>query len=301
LVRQFHGTVDTVVLACGEANDRKWRRDFQRQLAGTRLEFFVEPAFNYLSEQKRSVEKVTRRIRAAFRELFPGKSARACLVWAHNLGIGRNLLLTRELTRACRQHHIPLLAHHHDWWFDNRWFRWPEFRRCGFRSLRAVALAIFPPVSNARPVAINRTDARILQLQFSRRAVWLPNLADPAPSSSTARARAAKNWLTRNLADNGPVWILPCRLLRRKNIAEALLLTRWLRPQAWLVTTGGVSSADEQPYADRLAAAARRHGWRLRLGLLRGEETAKPGVHELLAASEAGGLTSLQEGFGLAD
>ena len=95
------------------------------------------------------------------------------------------------------------------------------------------------------------------------------------------------------------MWLLPCRLLRRKNIAEALLLTRWLRPEAWLVTTGGVSSAEEQAYADGLAAAAQTHGWRLRLGILHGDESQKPSVPELLAASEAVLLTSLQEGFGL--
>jgi hypothetical protein len=96
-----------------------------------------------------------------------------------------------------------------------------------------------------------------------------------------------------------PVWILPCRLLRRKNIGEALLLTRWLRPEALLVTTGGASSSEEQSYSEALATAARRHRWPLRLGVLRGDETHKPSVAELLAASEAVLLTSIQEGFGL--
>jgi hypothetical protein len=95
------------------------------------------------------------------------------------------------------------------------------------------------------------------------------------------------------------VWLLPCRLLRRKNVAEACLLTRWLRPEAWLVTTGGVSSADEQAYATRLEEAARAGGWRLRLSMLAGAEGAKPSVPELLVASEAVVLTSVQEGFGL--
>ncbi len=47
------------------------------------------------------------------------------------------------------------------------------------------------------------------------------------------------------------------------------------------------------------AAAAHRHHWRLRLGVLAGEEARKPSVPELLAASEAVILTSIQEGFGL--
>ncbi|MBL9209669.1 MAG: glycosyltransferase, partial [Opitutaceae bacterium] len=95
------------------------------------------------------------------------------------------------------------------------------------------------------------------------------------------------------------VWLVPCRLLRRKNLAEALLLTRWLRPEAWLVTTGRVSSADEEAYAAALGDAARRQGWRLRLGVLGGGGPDRPAVDALLAASEAVLLTSLQEGFGL--
>ncbi len=299
LIREFNGAIDGVVVACGEANDREWNKYFQGQLAGTPVEFLVEPAFNYFSEQKRSANKITGQIRAALGEIFSGAPDGAVLVWAHNLGIGRNLLLTRELTRASEQLKIPLIAHHHDWWFDNRWFRWSEARRCGFRSLRAVARAIFPPAPNARHAAINQKDARILRRHFPQGTAWLPNLADRAPALPAVRVRAAKDWLSRKLADDAPVWLMPCRLLRRKNIAEALLLTRWLRPEAWLVTTGGVSSTDEHAYANGLAAAARRAGWRLRLGILNGLESGKPGVSELLAASEAVLLTSIQEGFGL--
>jgi hypothetical protein len=105
--------------------------------------------------------------------------------------------------------------------------------------------------------------------------------------------------LREQLGSAAPVWLIPCRLLRRKNVAEAVLLTRWLRPEAWLVTTGSVSSAEEQAYADHLSHAAQRHHWRVRLGILRGDETAKPAVPDLLAASEAVLLVSLVEGFGL--
>ena len=114
LARQFNGALETVALACGEANDRKWNVCFRERLAGTQVEFFVEPAFNYLSEQRRSAHAVTQLIRAAFAKMFAAASAKNCLVWAHNLGIGRNLLLTRELTRICAAQGIPLVAHHHD-------------------------------------------------------------------------------------------------------------------------------------------------------------------------------------------
>src|SRR5213078_693955 len=129
---------------------------------------------------------------------------------------------------------------------------------------------------------------------------WVPNLTERARDPEPARVRKARGWLQEQLNERGaPVWIVPCRLLRRKNIAEALLLARWLRPEAWLVTTGDVSSKEEARYADKLRAATRKHRWRLRLSLLAGGEAQKPTVAELVATSECLLLTSVQEGFGL--
>ncbi len=300
LVRQFDGALETVKLVTGEAADAEWNSSFAKRLDPTPVEIFVEPAFNYLSAQKRSPAEVTRRARYALEKLFANISSADCLVWAHNLGLARNLILARELVRVCEAGGIPVVAHHHDWWFDNRWQRWPEMRRFGFHALKQVAKTIFPSTRNIQHIAINRSDARILQRHFPGRAHWLPNLSEPLQSPTTVRIREARVWLARRLREaNAPVWILPCRLLRRKNIAEALLLTHWLRPEAWLVTTAGVSSEDEQPYADALARAARSHGWRLQLGVLSTDATRKPTVPELLKTSEAVLLTSIQEGFGL--
>ena len=220
------------------------------------------------------------------------------LAWAHNQGVGRNLLLTRALNEACASADIPLLMHHHDWWFDNRWPRWPEMRRSGFRTLSAVARTLFPPLATVRHAAINQAEAAILQRYLGRTAGWIPNPADPSPKISAPRRRWARGWLDRSLGERAPVWLVPCRLLRRKNLAEALLLTRWLRPEAWLVTTGGVSSAAETAYGQTLETAARKEGWRMRLGVLSGGDP-QPSVAELLAVSEVILLTSVQEGFGL--
>jgi hypothetical protein len=173
-------------------------------------------------------------------------------------------------------------------------------RRCGFRSLAAPARAVFPQSGNVLHVAINHADAAILSRHFGKGALWLPNLAEPATPPPAARIGSAHRWLRNKLSHDGaPVWLLPCRTLRRKNVAEALLLTRWLRPEAWLVVTGAASSADESPYFNALERAAHEHHWRLRLGVLAGDESRKPTVPELLAASEAVLLTSIQEGFGL--
>jgi glycosyltransferase involved in cell wall biosynthesis len=300
LVRHAPRPLTRLVLATGEPADARWHQHFAAQILPVPVEVFQDLSFRYVSEQRAGVVALRRRIRAALARLLPSRAPDDCLVWAHNPGVGRNLLLARELAAATAARGIPLLAHHHDWWFDNRWKRWPEMRRFGVPTLAAAARAVFPPHGNLGHVAINHADAALLHRSFRARAGWLPNLAQTAAPPAAARVRRAARWLAAQLAQPGaPVWLVPCRSLRRKNLAEALLLTRWLHPEAWLVVTGTASSQDEVPYVRALAAAAHQHHWRARLGVLGGDEARKPGVAELLAASQAVLLTSIQEGFGL--
>lgn len=299
LVRSLTPRVTTVVLVGGEAPDPGWQAALQARLPAVPVTCAIERAAGYASEMDAPSKTTAARLRAFLERLLRDATARECLVWAHNLGLGRNLLLARELTRCCAQRGVPLVLHHHDWWFDNRWQRWPEMRRAGFRTLDAVAETVLPAMPTVRHALINRADLRILARRFGPQAGWLPDLAERAAPASEADVRRARRWLWEQLGERAPVWLIPSRLLRRKNLAEALLLTRWLRPEAWLVTTGGVSSADESAYAAALEAAARREGWRLRLGMLAGNESAKPSVPALYGVSEAILLTSLQEGFGL--
>ena len=300
LVREAPRPITRVLLATGQRADEEWHEQFSRRLPDVPVEVFVERSFNYLSEQRASPRSITAHMRHALEKLLTDADAGNCLVWAHNLGVGRNLLLSRELVSACAARDISLVSHHHDWWFDNRWTRWPEMRRFGFRTLTSPAHAVFPQTDILIHAAINHADAAILEGHCGKRALWLPNLTEPAPQLPAAHVCVARRWLENRLAHgDDPVWFLPCRTLRRKNIAEALLLTRWLRPEAWLVVTGAASSADEAPYFRALETAAHQHHWRLRLGVLAGDESRKPGVAELFAASEAVLLTSIQEGFGL--
>jgi len=300
LVRHSPQTVTRVVLVTGCAADKAWHEQFARQLREVTVEIVVEPSFNYLSEQDGTPGQITKRIRAALNKLFAESRSHDCLVWAHNLGVGRNLIVARELSTACARRSIPLVSHHHDWWFDNRWSRWAEMQRAGFRTLAATARAVFPPAGKIIHAAINRADAKVLTDNLGKHACWLPNLTERLPPPPEYRIRTARYWLQKTLKHgDAPVWLLPCRTLRRKNIAEALLLTRWLRPDAWLIVTGGASSADELPYLHALVHAARAHKWPLRLGVLAGKESRKPSVNDLFAASEATLLTSVQEGFGL--
>jgi glycosyltransferase involved in cell wall biosynthesis len=299
LVAHWPERIRAVVLATGETPSPAWLRAFRSSLHGTSVKVMVQPAFGYVSELAQDGQNLRGRVMDGIMELLREAARDDCLIWAHNLGLGRNLYLSRELTFTCHCAGIPLVAHHHDWWFENRWHHFTAMREPGFRKLDAVANAVLAGSPRICHVAINHADARVLEKHFPGLAGWLPNPVEPMAQPPSGRVEVARAWLRELLCDNSPVWLLPCRLLRRKNIAEALLLTRWLRPGAWLVTTGDVSSAEEQAYADTLAAAAHMHGWRLRLGILQGDESLKPSVPELLAASEAVLLTSLQEGFGL--
>jgi len=299
LVSHWPEPIRTVVLAAGEAPEAAWLRRFRKELPDVRVQVVVQPSFGYRSEMMETGSVWKRRVEEGISALVRLSMREDCLVWAHNLGLGRNLELAHKLTQACHSGGIPLVAHHHDWWFENRWHHFTANRSPGFQTLPAVANAVLPASPYIYHAAINRADAAVLRRHFHNQADWLPNPVMPPARVPARRVAAARAWLQRQLNDKAPVWLLPCRLLRRKNIGEALLLTRWLRPQAWLVTTGDCSSTEETTYARTLADAARKGRWRLRLGVLRDRETTSPSVPELLAACEAVMFTSLQEGFGL--
>lgn len=303
LLRHADPAITEIVLASGARPDASWRDRFARLTRGTPVRYVVARAFGYVSEHPAPTARRDTELRRAVARLL-AEVAPDDVVWFHNPGLGRNLPLVRELTRACAAAGIPFIAHHHDWWFDNRWQRLPEMRHGGVRTLRDIARVIFPALPCTGHAAINRRDADDLSRGCRAPVAWLPNpAASPAPSPRLPRSRrtmaSARAWLRDRIGHDAPVYLLPCRFLRRKNIAEALLLTRWLHPDAWLVTTGGVSSADEQRYFERLDAAIRRHHWPARLAVMRGDERRKPSVDELVAAVDAVMLTSIQEGFGL--
>lgn len=308
MARLLGARLKTILLAAGESPDPGWYEDLQaavrhesgRGLPTPEWGLAIEPALGYLAELAPAPastirEAARRHLEALLQGLGPGQA----LVWVHNPGLGRNLPATQEWARACARRKIPLVWHHHDWWFDNRWHRWPELHRSGGRTPSAVARALIPDKPTIRHVAINRADAGPLRRWFPGRAAWIPNPAGPEPRPPQARVLAARRWLAARTGHRSPFWILPCRLLRRKNIAEALLLLRWLQPGARLVTTGGASSLEELPYAEALARETRRHRWPLDLSVLHQASGPAPTVADLLAVADTVVLTSLIEGFGL--
>lgn len=299
IIRRLPARISSVIIVSGEPPSPIWAEQFGSRIGDMPVEYHISPGFLYYSELNLDAKEIREMVENALRSIFKGNKEET-IVWAHNLGIGRNLVMTRQLVRGCKKYGYTLMSHHHDWWFDNRWLRWTEFMDSGFKTLRSAANALYEPSDRLRHVAINNRDAQMLSKYFPDRSGWVPNLIEQIPVIDPERLARAHDWLRRKMRiGDSPIWLIPCRLLRRKNVAEALLLARWLRPEAWLVTTGGASSADEEYYSGMLAETARKHHWRLRLGILQSEEGDKPTVHELLGVSEAIMLTSIQEGFGL--
>jgi glycosyl transferase family 1 len=298
IARATPNSLAAIVLATGEKPEHDWREILTRNLPGTPVHFFWEPAFRYLSEQRSSPEVIRGKVRSALEKLAETFSPAETLFWAQNLALARNLILSDEIAKFSARSGLALLSHHHDLWFENRWARWTEMRTCGFRSLAAVARASFAANARVCHVTINKLDYAVLSKHLGSEAKCLPNLSERGGRPSRTRVRTAGDWLKSHLGDDCPVWIFPTRFLRRKNLAEAVLLTRWLRPEGWFVTTAGVSSREEQHYAQRLENMALRGKWKARFRVLDSNNSAPP-IEDVVMASEVMLLTSAQEGFGL--
>ena len=74
---------------------------FRKRLHGTPVKVVVQPAFGYVSELAMDGRSIRRRVMEGIMELLREARHDECLVWAHNLGLGRNLYLARELTFTC--------------------------------------------------------------------------------------------------------------------------------------------------------------------------------------------------------
>ena len=278
-----------VLMASGESPDATWRQHMETALHPCTVDWFIEPALGYWSEQTLPASAVRDAIRAALHRLTSGGS----VLWVHNLSVGRNMILTQEVTAAAQTSEVWL--HHHDWWWDGRWERWPEMAGQGITSLSEAMAATLPNAEGARHFCINAGDARHLREWTGGVFHFLPNPTVPE-SVTAAKTESAREFL-RHITGYNSWWLYPCRGMRRKNIAEALLVQRCLAPEAVMVTTCGAGSAAERGYFSALTIAAAQHGWPLRTGVCTNGDG--PPVSHLLAAADAVAVTSLREGFGL--
>lgn len=274
-----------VVLLSGESPPAAWLEQLRAMLPNTGISAAVSPGLAYAVEHPFSEAEMACALGNAFLQHQPD------LVWSHNLAVGRNVMLGRSLGRICQDRGIPLLCHHHDWWVENRWQRWPEMVAQGIDRLETAAQAVLPIGPHVWHASVNPRIAEILKAHFGSRVQWICNPQPPRTSvaaSQTERVREALG--------TSPYWLAPCRILRRKNLLESLALTRLLSPEMRLVVSGDISSSSEAAYAQTVAEAARRMDLDYQSGVA--EEFALT-VPSLMAGAHTVVQTSVHEGDGL--
>jgi hypothetical protein len=281
--------VREVVMLSGESAASAWQEDIGRRLAPLRVSWVVDGALGYWSElspEERAADPA---------EVLRGMVTADTALWVHNLSVGRQLRLAAAVGKVVEETGAEAWLQQHDWWWDGRWERWPEFAEQGIGSLRAALAATLIRHPKVHHVCINPDDAEFVG-RLGGVACWSAGNPVLPPVVAAEELSEAGDWL-RAASGGRRTWLYPARALRRKNPAEALLVMNLVDPGSVLATTGGPSSAAERPWWDGLAGAAAEQGWPL-LPAVCGVP-GSPAVPALMAAAARIVCTSLREGFGL--
>ncbi len=150
------------------------------------------------------------------------------LIIENALTIPINLPLGLALTEFIAETGYPVIAHHHD-------FYW-ERQRFINNSVQDYLDAAFPPnLPSIRHVVINSVQAKQLALRVGVNAVIIPNVMDfdSPPAALDEYAQSAREDL--GLAPDQYLILQPTRIIQRKGIEHAIELTRRLGLPAELV------------------------------------------------------------------
>jgi hypothetical protein len=217
--------------------------------------------------------------------------------WVHNASVGRNPLASETIARYAASRGDRVLWHQHDLWFDHRWERRREFQLNGLLTTEKAVMATLPAYPRQAQITLHEATTRRLHEAGWPAVKTLPNPPTPWASASTEAVAQARQWVESRLGSSTPYWLMPSRVMRRKNILEAVLLLQLLQPAHSLLVTAGPSSAAEHRYAQRIHDLTRRHRFPLLTALNAQPDT--PSLPALLAASAGVFSTSLFEGHGL--
>jgi hypothetical protein len=214
------------------------------------------------------------------------------LFWTHNPTLGKNGLLTAGLMLAGQQAEAAgsphrFLYHIHD------------FAECGED--------FYPVANNVGYAVLNSADSlRLAQAGIPKDRIFhLPNAMASIRAEKKKSKESIALELERYARNRGyrfeperQWWTLPIRLIRRKNVVEALLLAATADDPVQLLVTLDANSEPERPYAEAVKDLFRRHNHAAVVGF--GHELVGSvfGFDDLLLASDVVVTTSLLEGFG---
>ena len=246
---------------------------------------------------------------SALANWFLRQAHEASLFWAHNPTLGKNPLVTAGLMAAGRkalakgtEHRF--LYHIHDFAECGRLWNLMHLRKCwGSGGMEDF----YPIASNVCYAVLNTADAEKLAQAGvpTERIFRLPNAVPPVYATRAKAKASIALELERYAAENGyrfewkrPWWTLPIRLIRRKNVLEALLLAATADSPPQLLVTLDANSEPERPYAEAIKDLFRKESHAAVVGF--GHELVGNvfGFDDLLFASDVVVTTSLMEGFG---
>jgi hypothetical protein len=231
------------------------------------------------------------------------------LFWAHNPTLGKNGLVTAALMKAAQQALASGMAHQFLYHIH-------DFAECGrLWNLRHLRTSwgdgglddFYPPFENVSYGVLNQADSRRLTQAGipGERVFVLPN-AVPFPRTEK---RKSKDIIGKDLQiyardrdyrfEYGrPWWTLPIRLIRRKNVVEALFLAAMAEDSPQLLITLDANSEPERPYAEAVKELFRKEKHAAVVGFGHELVGSAFSFDDLLLASDVVVSTSLLEGFG---
>lgn len=268
------------------------------------------------------------------------------ILHVHNANLGKNPRLTlalKLLADRIASDHLPvrILYQMHDFAEDKRPDCWAALKNCSGSSDPELAVEMMYPASrHIHWVTINSADRqRLLSVPLAPKSITvLPNAVDvetfqapPLSEMSAAQLRELSLPQTDYTADlkhriatfaqtqgfhfnaDRKILLAPIKTIRRKNVAESVLLLRALNHQddRWqlLITLQAGSPADVE-YCRVLQDFVKQHQLPVTLGfggdvlraghqrLIENGRVLAYSLIDMLAASDAVVTTSIQEGFG---
>ncbi len=170
------------------------------------------------------------------------------LIVENALAIPLNVPLGLALTELIAESDVPTIAHHHD-------FVW-ERTRYALNAAEDYLQAAFPPVMGSiHNVVINSHAATELARRTGMRSTVVPNVMDfdTPPAATNSYAEDLRSEL--DIPGDHLLVLQPTRIVPRKRIELAAILTRWLDVPATLVIShsAGDEGLEYQRFIERLA------------------------------------------------
>jgi hypothetical protein len=243
-----HPTIDNInqIVYTGEWGKMHAGRKVQREIREIHQDFFsvyIRPA---------SVTKQVQELKETFKKHlyeYAFKFHLEALIVENALTIPINLPLGLALTEFIAETGYPVIAHHHDFYWERQRFL--------NNSVQDYLTAAFPPsLPSIRHVVVNSIQAHQLASRTGLAAMVIPNVMDfdSPPLPLDDYARSARTDL--GLAPDQYLILQPTRIIQRKGIEHAIELTRRLGLPAELVIShaAGDEGTDYEKRVRKFAA-----------------------------------------------